>query len=69
MLPQDRRPELLVLWERVDDPDARYLVRRAVELILSDPQANTEPSFDRHRSKRHDEEVLVGNDNEINSTQ
>jgi hypothetical protein len=66
---QDRRSNLRVIWESVGDPNARYRVRRAVELILSNRQKQMKPSFDRHRWAGHDEEVLVGNDNEINSTQ
>jgi hypothetical protein len=60
---------LLVLWEHFDDPAARYRIRRAIELILSDAPEQAEPDFDRHGSARHDEEVLVGNNNENNSTQ
>jgi hypothetical protein len=69
MLPLDRRSKLSVIWDRVDDPDARYWVRRAVELILSDFQEQMKRGFDTRRSPGHDEKVLVGNNNETTSTQ
>ncbi len=59
-LPIDRSA-LQVVWEQIDDPEARYYIRRAIELILADRRAEWEPGFDRCSAERHDEEVPVEN--------
>lgn len=65
----DSGSQFLSVWEYIDDPDARHHIRRAVELILADPQVDDQTSFDSCRSPRHDEEVPVENTNKINSKQ
>jgi hypothetical protein len=59
------RSTLQVVWEQINDPEAGYYVRRAIELILADRQAEWEPGFDRCSAERHDEEVPAENNQTI----
>ena len=62
------RHDLEIFWEQVDDPEVELHLRRAIELVLSDPQPKSLDAFDNADPAAHDEGVPAENTNPNQST-
>ena len=39
---RNNMPKIEIIWEHIADPQGKDLLRRAIQLILRDPQASTD---------------------------